>query len=93
VRAPDIADVDDLTKEFIAESQEGLDRIPGIRSMCEFRYANLCLPIPHLPVFDLVMLRNVLLYFSQQDRRAVFDEIYRKMVPGGVSAFRERGAG
>ena len=24
---PDIADVDDLTKEFIAESQEGLDRM------------------------------------------------------------------
>ena len=38
--------------------------------MCEFQYANLCAPLPQLPVFDLVLLRNVLLYFSQQDRRS-----------------------
>jgi chemotaxis protein methyltransferase CheR len=56
---------------------------PRIRSMCEFRYANLCAPMPHLPEFDLVMLRNVLLYFSQHDRRTVFSEIYRKTVQGG----------
>ena len=31
----------------------------------------------------LVLLRNVLLYFSQQDRRTVFREIHRKMAPGG----------
>jgi chemotaxis protein methyltransferase CheR len=39
--------------------------------------------MPHLPVFDLVMLRNVLLYFSQHDRRTVFSEIHRKTVQGG----------
>ena len=51
--------------------------------MCEFRYANLCTPMPQLPTFDLVLLRNVLLYFSLQDRRTLFGEIYRKMTPGG----------
>ena len=40
-----------------------------VRSMCEFQYANLCAPLPQLPEFDLVLLRNVLLYFPQQDRR------------------------
>jgi len=39
-----------------------------LRPMCEFQYANLCAPLPRLPVFDLVLLRNVLLYFPQQDR-------------------------
>ena len=39
-----------------------------IRSMCEFQSVNLCAPLPKLPEFDLVMLRNVLLYFTQQDR-------------------------
>jgi chemotaxis protein methyltransferase CheR len=50
-----------------------------IRSMCTFQYANLCAPLPHLPVFDLVLLRNVLLYFSQRDRSALFSEVHRKM--------------
>ena len=54
-----------------------------IRPMCEFRNANLCAPLPQLPQFDLVLLRNVLLYFTQQDRTAVFREVHRKMVPDG----------
>jgi chemotaxis protein methyltransferase CheR len=71
-----------LLKYMVREGEEW-EVAPRIRSMCEFRYANLCAPMPHLPVFDLVLLRNVLLYFSQQDRRAVFQEIYRKMPPAG----------
>ncbi len=54
-----------------------------VRSMCEFQYANLCAPQPLLPVFDLVLLRNVLLYFSQPDRRTVFGEIHRKLATDG----------
>src|ERR1700723_3205629 len=37
MRAPDIADVDDLTKEFIAESQEGLDRMERCLTELETR--------------------------------------------------------
>ena len=54
-----------------------------VRAMCEFQYANLCAPLPLLPVFDLVMLRNVLLYFSQPDRRVLFSEVHRKLAPDG----------
>jgi chemotaxis protein methyltransferase CheR len=71
-----------LLKYMVREGEEW-EVAPRIRSMCEFRYANLCAPMPHLPVFDLVMLRNVLLYFSQHDRRALFSEVYRKTAPGG----------
>jgi chemotaxis protein methyltransferase CheR len=71
-----------LLKYMVREGEEW-EVAPRIRSMCEFRYANLCAPMPQLPMFDLVLLRNVLLYFSQQDRRALFSEIYRKMPPGG----------
>src|SRR5580698_8594386 len=35
--APDIGDVDDLTKEFIAESQEGLDRMERCLTELETR--------------------------------------------------------
>jgi chemotaxis protein methyltransferase CheR len=71
-----------LLKYMVRDGEEW-EVAPRIRSMCEFRYANLCAPMPQLPVFDLVMLRNVLLYFSQHDRRAVFSEIYRKITPCG----------
>lgn len=54
-----------------------------IRSMCEFRYANLCEALPKLPVFDLVMLRNVLLYFPPQDRSYLFKDVYRLIAPDG----------
>jgi len=56
---------------------------PAIRSMCEFHCANLRAPLPGLPVFDLVLLRNVLLYFPQEDRRSVFLEVNRHMDSAG----------
>jgi len=71
-----------LLKYMVREGEEW-EVVPWVRSMCEFRHANLCAPVPQLPVFDLVMLRNVLLYFCQQDRSAVFKELHSKMVPSG----------
>jgi chemotaxis protein methyltransferase CheR len=69
--------------KYLVRDGEEWEVVPRIRSMCEFRYANLCAPMPQLPAFDLVLLRNVLLYFSQHDRRALFTEIHRKIAPGG----------
>lgn len=57
--------------------------VPRVRQLCEFRYVNLCAPFPPLPEFDVVLLRNVLLYFPQQDRSCVFADIYRQMQPQG----------
>src|ERR1700722_4141120 len=69
--------------KYMVRNGEEWEVVPRIRAMCEFRYGNLCAPMPQLPVFDLVMLRNVLLYFSQHDRRTLFREIHRKIAPGG----------
>jgi chemotaxis protein methyltransferase CheR len=56
---------------------------PAIRSMCEFQCANLCGGLVNLPMFDLVLLRNVLLYFPQQDRSRLFHDVHRQMTPEG----------
>lgn len=71
-----------LLKYLVRDGEEWMisDRI---RSMCEFQYANLCETLPKLPVFDLVMLRNVLLYFPPQDRSYLFKDVYRLMAPDG----------
>ena len=54
-----------------------------IRQMCEFQVANLSAPLPKLPQFDLVLLRNVLLYFPQQERQTVFREVHHLMARDG----------
>jgi chemotaxis protein methyltransferase CheR len=69
--------------KYLVRNGEEWEIVPRIRLMCEFRYANLCAPLTHLPEFDLVILRNVLLYFSQADRRELFREIHRKIAPHG----------
>jgi chemotaxis protein methyltransferase CheR len=71
-----------LVKYMVRHNDEW-EIAPALRSMCDFRYANLCAPLPELPVFDLVLLRNVLLYFPQQDRSCVFSDVHRQMAPGG----------
>jgi chemotaxis protein methyltransferase CheR len=69
-----------LVKYFARHGDEW-QVLPALRSICEFRCANLCAPLPRLPVFDLVLLRNVLLYFPQQDCNCVFRDVYRQMAP------------
>jgi chemotaxis protein methyltransferase CheR len=71
-----------LVKYMIRDGEEW-QVCEQIRGMCSFQYANLCAPLLQLPAFDLVLLRNVLLYFSQHDRRTLFTDVYRKMMPDG----------
>ncbi|MEO6982198.1 MAG: protein-glutamate O-methyltransferase CheR [Edaphobacter sp.] len=69
--------------KYMRRDGEDWEVCARIRSMCAFQSANLCAPLPPLPEFDVVMLRNVLLYFTQQDRTRLFREVYRKMAPDG----------
>jgi chemotaxis protein methyltransferase CheR len=72
-----------LLVKYMTRDGDEWEIAPALRSMCEFRCANLCAPLPELPIFDLVMLRNVLLYFPQQDRSCLFSDVYRQMTPDG----------
>ncbi|HEV2214003.1 MAG TPA: protein-glutamate O-methyltransferase CheR, partial [Terracidiphilus sp.] len=45
---------------------------PEIRRLCNFRQANLCMPrLPFAEPFDVIFLRNVMLYFSRETRLAL----------------------
>jgi chemotaxis protein methyltransferase CheR len=61
---------------------------PEIRKPCNFRQANLC--APQLPFnrsddhFDVIFLRNVMLYFSQETRRPLLAGIHRILAPDGI---------
>jgi chemotaxis protein methyltransferase CheR len=61
---------------------------PEVRKLCHFRQANLCGPV--LPFnrstdcFDVIFLRNVMIYFSQETRRTLLAGIHRLLAPDGV---------
>lgn len=59
-----------------------------VRKLCNFRQANLC--APQLPFnragdrFDVIFLRNVMLYFSQDTRKVLLANIHKILAPDGV---------
>jgi chemotaxis protein methyltransferase CheR len=61
---------------------------PEIRKMCNFRHANLCGPaLPFNRVtdrFDVIFLRNVMLYFSHETRKTLLAGIHRLLAPDGI---------
>jgi chemotaxis protein methyltransferase CheR len=69
--------------KYLARYGEEWEIAPALKSMCEFRCAGLCGPLLKQSAFDLVLLRNVLLYLPAERRSEVFRRVYRQMVPGG----------
>jgi chemotaxis protein methyltransferase CheR len=72
-----------MLAEYFHRSGEEWEICRRAKGMCEFLFANLCAPLPSLPVFDVVLLRNVLLYFPQQDRSCVLSDVHRQMRSSG----------
>lgn len=54
-----------------------------LRSMVRVQHLNLAAPFPALPVFDIVFLRNVLIYFDTPTKKAVLDRVRRVLSPDG----------
>jgi chemotaxis protein methyltransferase CheR len=57
--------------------------VQRIRSMVEFRSLNLATPFQNLPLFDVVLLRNVLIYFDLAGKKSVLARIKGVLKPGG----------
>src|ERR1017187_87690 len=58
---------------------------PEIRLLCNFRHANLCVgPLPFRQQFDVIFLRNMMLYFSQETRRTLLANVHRLLAPDGA---------
>jgi chemotaxis protein methyltransferase CheR len=72
-----------LVKYF---QKEGLDWeiSADVRRWVDARECNLARALPFTEQFDLVMLRNVLIYFSVDTKRAVLDRIKGVLAPHGA---------
>lgn len=54
-----------------------------LRRAIDFRRVNLTAAWPFLPAMDIIMMRNVLIYFDVPTKKAVLARVRRQLKPGG----------
>jgi chemotaxis protein methyltransferase CheR len=57
---------------------------PALRKHVRFGQLNLCEPIEGLGPFDVIFLRNVLIYFDARTKSEVVDRVLTQLRPGGL---------
>jgi len=71
-----------LVKYFDQTGREWVLRRP-VRALTRFEKGNLALPAVGIPACDIVFLRNVLIYFDIETKRAVLANVRKVLRPGG----------
>jgi chemotaxis protein methyltransferase CheR len=56
---------------------------PAVRGMVEFQEINLARPLPALPRMDLILIRNVMIYFEVPTKKAILGRLARLLRPDG----------
>lgn len=54
-----------------------------LRQMVRYERMNLIEPWPTVPVYDVILLRNVLIYFDVEAKRCILNNVARRMQPKG----------
>jgi chemotaxis protein methyltransferase CheR len=57
--------------------------MPQLRRNVSFRLMNLTAPLPTMPPFDVIFLRNVLIYFDVATKKSVLRNVARLLRPDG----------
>lgn len=72
-----------LRQRYFVPQGERWQAKPELKALVEFRQHNLLDRLAG-PPFDLVVLKNVLIYFDRDSKRKVLDQIARVIRPGGL---------
>ena len=72
-----------LLLKYFTQAGEMWQIAPQIRSMVQFRKLNLLSDFSRLGRFDLIVCRNVLIYFDQPTKTDVLDRLARTIAPDG----------
>lgn len=65
------------------ETRQGWQIVENTRSMARFSVHSVLTPAPAKQAFDLILCRNVLLYFDQDTRASVFRRLHTALAPDG----------
>jgi chemotaxis protein methyltransferase CheR len=76
---------DEFRRRFFSKAQNAplWEAKPALKSLLHFRQQNLMSPLREKP-FDLVFLKNVLIYFDAVSKRTVMDNVRAMIRPGGL---------
>lgn len=69
--------------KYFESTSEGWRIVPQIRQMVKFEQLNLMARWPWQRPFDIVLLRNVMIYFDNQLRKSILVKMADQLVPGG----------
>ena len=72
-----------LLVKYFKQQGERWQIDPAIRSMVQFKQLNLLDDTTALGRFDVILCRNVLIYFDQPTKTLVLDRLSRQMAPDG----------
>jgi chemotaxis protein methyltransferase CheR len=73
-----------LLLKYLARSGDDWEMAPDIRRICRFQQRNLC-ELTGMPErFDVIFLRNVMIYFPQETRDKVLMMMHRTLAPDGM---------
>lgn len=73
----------ELRQDYFHKHEEGWQIHDDLRRRVEFRQINLSGPWPELPPLDLILLRNVLIYFDTPTRQQILAKVRPVMHPDG----------
>jgi chemotaxis protein methyltransferase CheR len=68
---------DEMRTSCFDKRSDGWHIHDDLRRMVEFQQINLSGPWPELPPLDLVLLRNVLIYFDTPTKQQILDKVHR----------------
>ena len=72
-----------LTGKYFEKVQGGQRVVEPIRKLCAFRQLNLLTPLHGIGPFDIVFLRNVLIYFEAATRADIVRRVGGSLLPHG----------
>ena len=70
-------------RKYFVECDGGWQIHDSIRAMCTFATRNLHNPFTDLGMFDVIFCRNVAIYFTEGDRRSIFERMAEILAPYG----------
>jgi len=71
------------TRNYLQPCEGGLRFTPEVRRLVQFRTHNLLDPVPPPGVFDLILCRNVLIYFDEPTRSRVLSRFHDALLDHG----------
>lgn len=76
----------DFLSRYFVKAGMTYEMTPEIKKMTQFQLFNLKDPFTSLGTFDFVLCRNVLIYFSDELKKSIYDKMHRCLTPGGYLA-------